>query len=181
MLEQPEVSMPASTAADGARAQHKLFGLARPTRRAETVTLSEAEVNALLAHHLLQARGVRLVTPSARLVGGDRLVLNARSPLRQLFDEASLGPLADVLPARWQGQPVWLHIGAQVRVDGGPRHQLKMDIDEFAVGRQRLPVPLLRLLVDPASVGLLQWALPDHIERVGVEPGRVVIQTASPR
>jgi hypothetical protein len=25
----------------------------------------------------------------------------------------------------------------------------------------------------------LQWALPDHVERVGVEPGRVVIQTAS--
>jgi hypothetical protein len=179
MLAHPDVRVAPSTAADGTRAQQKLFDLARQARRGETIALSEAEVNALISRHLVEARGVRLGTPNVRLVGGDRLVLNGQSPLRQLLDEAALGALADVLPARWQARPVWLHLGARVRVEGGPRRQLRMDVDEFAVGRQRLPTPMLRLLLDPASVGLLQWTLPDHVERVGIEPGRVVIQTAS--
>jgi hypothetical protein len=179
MLADPEVQPAPVTAADGSRAQSKLLDLARQSRRAETVTLSEAEVNALLARHLVEARGVRLSAPSARLIGDDRLVLNAQSSLRQLFEEVSLGLVAAVLPARWQARPVWVHVGARVRVDGGTRRQLRMDVDEFAVGRQRLPSLMLRLLLDPASVGLLQWALPSHVERVGIEPGRVVIRTAA--
>ena len=179
ILADPELAPSPATAADGSRAQNKLFDLARQARRGETVTLTEAEVNALLARHLVEARGVRLSAPRARLIGGDRLVLNAQSSLRQLFDEASLSVVADLLPTRWQARPVWLHVGARVRVDGGTRRQLRMEVDEFAVGRQRLPTPLLRLVVDPASVGLLQWALPSHVERVGIEPGRVVIQTAT--
>jgi hypothetical protein len=179
MLADPEVTPAPVAAADGSRAQSKLLDLARPSKRGETVTLSEAEVNALLARHLVEARGVRLSAPSARLIGGDRLVLNAQSSVRQLFDEVSLGLVADVLPSRWQARPVWVHVGARVRVDGGPRRQLRMDVDEFAVGRQRLPSPLLRVMLDPASVGLLQWSLPSHVERVGIEPGRVVIRTAA--
>jgi hypothetical protein len=179
MLAQPDVSAPTTTAADGARAQRKLFDLARQSRRGETVVLTEAELNALLARHLVQARGVRLVNPSVRLIGGDRFVLRAQSPLRQLFDEASLGAVAHVMPARWQVRPVWLRMGARVRLEEGPRRQLRVDVDEFAVGRQRLPAPAVRLLLDPASVGLLQWPLPEHVEHVGIEPDRVVIQTVS--
>jgi hypothetical protein len=179
MLAHPDLRVVPTTSADGARAQRKLFDLARQVRRGETIVLSEAEVNALISRHLVEARGVRLGTPTATLVGGDRVVLNGQSPLRQLLDEASLGWLADLLPTRWQTRPLSLHLGARVRVEGGSRRQLRVDVDEFAVGRQRLPAPLLRLLLDPASVGLLQWVLPDHVERVGIEPGRVVIQTAS--
>jgi hypothetical protein len=181
MLAQPDVTVPTTTAADGARAQRKLFDLARQARRGETVILTEAELNALLARHLVQARGVRLANPSVQLIGGDRFVLRAQSPLRQLFDEASLGAVAHVIPARWQARPVWLRMGARVRLEEGPRRQLRVDVDEFAVGRQRLPAPAVRLLLDPASVGLLQWPLPEHVEHVGIEPDRVVIQTASSR
>jgi hypothetical protein len=56
-----------------------------------------------------------------------------------------------------------------------------VDVDEFVIGRQRLPAPALRLLLDPAAVGLLQWTLPDHVESVAIEPDRVVIQTAASR
>jgi len=143
--------------------------------------LTEAEINALLARHLVEARGVRLAAPRARLIGGDRFVLHAQSPLRQLLDEASLGAVAGMLPQSWQARAVALRVGARVRVADGPRRQLRVDVDEFAVGRQRLPAPALRLLVDPAAVGLLQWTLPDHVEHVGIEPDRVVIQTASSR
>jgi hypothetical protein len=181
MLAQPDISVQPTTAADGARAQRKLFDLARQTRRGDTVFLTEAEVNALLARHLVEARGVRLASPSVQLIGGDRFLVRAQSPLRQLFDEAGAGAVADVLPTRWQARPVWLRVGARVRVEAGARRLLRVDVDEFAVGRQRLPAPALRLLLDPASVGLLQWTLPDHVEDVGIEPDRVVIQTAASR
>jgi hypothetical protein len=181
MLATPDISTSSWTSADGTRAQHKLFELARRTRATETVTLSEGEVNALLTRHLVEARGVRLASPSAQLLGGDRVLLDAQSTVRRLLDEMSLGALADILPARWQGRPVWIHVGARLRIEDGPRRHLRMDVDEFAVGRQRLPAAFLRVLLDPGSVGLLQWSLPDHIERVGIEPGRVVIHTAPPR
>lgn len=180
MLAEPDASVPVTTAADGARAQRKLFELGRQTKRAETIVLTETEVNALLARHVVEARGVRLASPSVELIGGDRFVVRAWSPLRQLLDEAALGALTNVLPARWQARPVWLRVGARLRVEDGARRQLRVDVDGFAVGRQRLPAPALRLLLDPAAIGLLQWTLPDHVERVGIEPDRVVIQTASP-
>jgi hypothetical protein len=179
MLADPEVPAPPATAADGSRAQSKLFDLARPPRRGETVTLSEAEVNALLARHVVEARGVRLGKPSMRLIGDDRLRVDAQSSLRHVLEEASLSRLADLLPAPWQARPVWLQFGGRVRVEeNGRRRHLRLDVDEFAVGRQRLPAPILRLLLDPASVGLLQWMLPSHIEHVAIEPGRVVIRTS---
>jgi hypothetical protein len=181
MLAKPDVSTPPSTAADGTRAQRKLFDLARRRQASETVALSEAEVNALLTRHLVEARGVRLAAPSVHLPGDDRVLLDAQSTVRRLLDEMSLGALADILPERWQGRPVWIHVGARVRIESGSRRHLRMNVDEFAVGRQRLPAPFLRVLLDPGSAGLLQWSLPDHIERVGVQPGRVVIYTSPPR
>jgi hypothetical protein len=181
MLGKTDISAPATTAADGSRAQRKLFDLARRTRAGESVVFTEAEVNALLARHLVEARGIRLSSPSARLTGGDRFVLHVQTPLRQLLDEVSLGAVAEMLPQRWQDRPVWLRIGARIRVEEGARRQLRVSVDEFAVGRQRLPAPALRLLLDPAAVGLLQWSLPEHVEHVGIEPDRVIIQTASPR
>jgi hypothetical protein len=179
MLALPDGTDPVTSAADGRRAQQKLFDLAGKPRRGEAVALSEPEVNALLARHLVEAGGVRLAGLSARLVGEDRLELSARSPMGQVLEEAALGALADMLPASWRARPVRLRVGARLRVEEGPPRQLRLEVDEFAVGRQPLPTPTLRLLVDPATVGLLRWRLPEHIERVGIEPGRVVIRIAS--
>jgi hypothetical protein len=179
MLADPAIGIPATTQADGARAQRKLFDLGRP-RTGETV-FTEAEINALLARHLVEARGVRLAAPSVQLIGEDRFVVRAQSPLRQLLEEAGLGVAADILPSRWATRPVWLRVGARTRIEDGPRRQLRIDVDEFAVGRQRLPAPALRLLLDPAAVGLLQWTLPEHVQNVGIEPERVVVQTVASR
>ena len=89
--------------------------------------------------------------------------------------------MASVLPAGWQARPVWLRVGARVRVESDAHRQLRVDVDEFSIGRQRLPAPALRLVLDPAAVGLLQWTLPDQVESVAIEPDRVVIRTAVPR
>lgn len=179
MLALPEGGDPVTSAADGSRAQQKLVSLARQGRRPATVTLTEAEVNALLARHVVEVRGARLAGLSARLVGGDRMELRARTPLGLALEEVGVGALAGVLPARWRTRPVHLRVGARLVIDDAGPRQLRLHVDDFAVGRQRLPSPLLRLLVDPATVALLRWRLPEHVERVGIEPGRVVIRTAS--
>lgn len=179
MLSKPAAaSLPATTAADGARAQQKIFAIARATRLEQPVTLSEAEINALLSRHLVEARGVRLNTVGVRLVGGDRVELTGQAPLRQLLDEAGLGSAVSVLPARWAEHPMWIHVGAHTRVSAGPRRQLSLDVENFAVGRQRLPASALRLLLDPAAVGLLRWPLPEHVHDLTIEPGRIIIRGA---
>lgn len=177
MLARPDRPPPAATtAADGSRAQQKIFDLSRRARLSQPVTLTEGEINALLDRHLVGARGVRLKTLSVRLEGDDRMEVTGQVPLRELVEDAGLGALAGVLPARWLERPVWIHVGAHAYVDGGPPRQLRLDVEHFAVGRQRLPARMLRLLLDPAAVGLLRWPLPGHVDSVTIERGRVVIR-----
>jgi hypothetical protein len=180
LLAQPAMAPAVTTAADGSRAQQKLFELTRRRRgAAETVVITEPEINALLTRHLVEARGVQLGAPSARLLGADRLEVMGSRPLGRILEEISLGSVGSVLPARWLERPIWLRIGAHIRVEErSPRH-LRLDVDALVVGRQRVPALALRLLMDPGGVGLLRWPLPSHIESVTIEPGRAIIKTTS--
>ena len=180
MLAKPEAAaLPTTTAADGSRAQQKIFSIARANQLPQPVTLTEAEINALLSRHIVEARGVRLNALAVRLVGGDRIELTGQAPLRQLLDEAGGSAAAGLLPARWLEHPMWVHVGARPHISAGPRRQLSLEVEDFAVGRQRLPARTLRLLLDPAAVGLLRWPLPEHVREITIEPGRVVIRGAS--
>jgi hypothetical protein len=180
MLGQPATSAIVMTAVDGSRAQQKLFDLTRRRRAtAETIIITEPEVNALLTRHLVEARGVQLQGSSARLLGGDRLEVTAYRPLGRILEEMSLAAIASVLPASWRERPIWFRVGAHVRVDERPPRHLLLDVDALAIGRQRVPALALRLLLDPGGVGLLRWSLPSHIESVTIEPGRAVIRTAA--
>jgi hypothetical protein len=180
VLGQPAIAPIVTTAADGSRAQQKIFDLSRRRRGpAEAVILTEPEVNALLTRHLVEARGAQLGSPSARLLGGGRIELAGYRPLGRILEEISLASLGSVLPTRWQERPIWLRVGAHVRVEErAPRH-LQLDVDALVVGRQRVPALALRLLMDPGGVGLLRWSLPAHIESVTIEPGRAIIRTVS--
>ena len=180
MLAKPAAAaLPATTAADGSRAQQKIFSIARAGQLPQPVILTEAEINALLSRHIVEARGVRLNALAVRLVGGDRIELTGQAPLRQFLDEAGVSAAAGLLPARWVEHPMWVHVGARPHISEGPRRQLSLEVEDFAVGRQRLPARTLRLLLDPAAVGLLRWPLPEHVREVTIEPGRVVIRGAS--
>jgi hypothetical protein len=62
-----------------------------------------------------------------------------------------------------------------------PRRALRLSARRVAVGRQRVPVVVLRLMLDPSSLKLMRIVLPPNVETVRIEPGRVVIQGTSPR
>ena len=180
MLRQPTITPILTTAEDGSRAQQKIYDLTRRRRAAaETVAITEAEVNALLTRHLVEARGVQLGAPSIRLLGGDRVEITGYRPLSRVLEELSLAALGGLLPSGWREHPIWFRIGAHVRVEERPPRHLQLNVDAVMVGRQRVPAMALRLLLDPGGVGLLRWPLSSHIESVTIEPGRAVIRTAS--
>jgi hypothetical protein len=177
----PDIQIPATTQADNARAQRKVADLLRRRGQAspdgKAVVFNEQELNALIARGVAQE--IPLATPVARLPEGGRLQFAGRLPLRHLLEERPFSRLTTVLPQPWLDRPVWLQVYARVSLEHAPRPYARLSIDEFHVGRQRLPVLLLRLLLDPGSLTLLRLPLPDNVEDIRIEPGHVIIRTAS--
>jgi hypothetical protein len=169
------------TAADGQRAQQKLYAAANRARGGESIALTEAEINAFLVRNIRQIGDAPLSEFRVRLPGRGTIEIAASTPLGALLqDDPTLGRARDVLPARWLGWPVWVHVTATPRVEriDGRRANLRLDVQQFRLGRQRLPALAARLLLDPSMTRLLRLPLPDGVETVSAEAGRVVIRFA---
>lgn len=181
LTQDPVIEIPVTTQVDNARARGKMLEIfrrrARPPRGTDTVVFSERELNALIARQL--AGDIPLSTPVARLPDRGVLELAGRLPVRQLLAEPPLSAIADLLPEPWLDRPVWVTVRARVTVEQGGRPHARLQVHEFEVGRQRLPILLLRLMLDPASLALLRLPLPDGVDEIRIEPGQVVIRTVS--
>src|SRR3990172_206364 len=152
-LQEPALAIPEASAADGVRAQQKIFELAR--RKSESaghVILTEREVNAFLTRHLAGAADLPLTGIAVRLRGDGLVEFKGRLPLRQVVGAPLLSTPPGLVPPRGPGGPRQLSLG------GG----------RFAVGRQPLPTVLLRLLLDPVALRALAWPLPDGVGSVTI-------------
>ncbi len=188
MLQEPDFPATLTTAAEGARAQQKIFEVARRLSgrsgaNGEPVVLSERELNAFLSRHLAEAAEARLSDVGLRLTEGGIAEFRGRIPLRHFVTEPPLSVLAGAVPAAWLDRPVWLRLGARARIEPGAtrarRRYLRLEVVEFAVGRQWLPASLVRFLLDPAMLRVLRWPVPDGVEAITIEQGRVLIRPAS--
>lgn len=183
MLQEPDLPAAAPTAAEGARAQQKIFDLARGRARAEPVVLTERELNALFSRHLAEMADAPLTSVGVRLRGDGVAEVRARLPLRHLTEEPPWSVIAQIAPAAWLERPVWLRVTVRPRVEApaapSRRRHLRLDVQGFAVGRQRLPAVLLRLVLPPTTLRMLRWPLPDGVGAVTIEAGRAVIRPAS--
>jgi hypothetical protein len=181
MLEAPAVLPVIATAADGAAAQQKLYIALRRGTAAEPVTLTEREVNALAVRNL--ETGADLSVLSLRLIDRDTVELLGRIPVGRLMAEVSAAP--GTLPASWRGRLVWLRIRGTPTLEGtvqagaASRRYVTLGVDAAWIGRVRVPVVLLRLLVDPGTFGALRWRAPVALREIRVEPGRIIIRVAS--
>ena len=189
-LRAPEFPSAETSPVEGVRAQQKIFEIARRGARrgdkaGEPIVLSEGELNAFLSRHLPESAELPLTEMALRLGDDGVAEFRARLPLRHLMGESPLAAFGGILPAGWLDHRVWLRVGVRPRLEPEParreRRYLRLEVTEFAVGRQRLPAVLLRVLLDPAALGVLRWRMPDGIDAVTVEPGRVVVRTASSR
>lgn len=183
LLQSPERPPLVTSQADGFSAQQKLFEIVvRPGRTRSTV-LSDRELTAFLARHLDPVADLGLRDVSVRLPAEGLAQFTGSLPLRSLTTEAPLRGLAGLLPGWWLERPVWLEVEARPRVEtgSGDRRYLRLDAEAVRIGRQRVPVFVLRLLLSPTALLALRWPLPEGIASVSVEPGRLVLQGASPR
>jgi hypothetical protein len=178
-----------ASAEDGRRAQAKILEIvrrgssSRQGRSRDPVVLSEGELNAFLERHLVAAADVPVSRLSVRLPERDRVELTGLVPIEYLLADGSLGRARAILPAAWLARPVAVRLAGRARVESGSRDRryLRFEVDEFALGHQRLPVAAARLVLDPAALGLLRWRLPEGVEDVTIEPGRAVVRTVSSR
>ena len=177
----PEVPVVVANAEDGARAQRKVFQLVGRGRSklVEPLVFTEAEVNALASRQL--AGQLPLSSPVVRLLAGDTVELFGRVPARRLLLDSPLSRLEELMPAGWGRREVWLRIRAHATLEAGKRPRLRFEPAEFAVGRLPLPTVMVRLLLDPGTLTIFQWSLPEEVEAVTIDTGRATIRVASSR
>lgn len=177
----PEVPVLVASAEDSARAQHKVFQLVDRGRgkRVGPIVFTEAEVNALVSRQL--AGQLPLSSPVVRLLAGDTVELFGRVPARRLLVDSPLSWFSDLLPSGWGRREVWLRIRARASLEAGPRPRLRFEPTEFAVGRLPLPTLMVRLLLDPGTLAIFRWSLPEDVEAVTIDAGRATIRVASSR
>jgi hypothetical protein len=177
----PEIPVITVTAEDSARAQRKIFQLVNRNRNRPPTPLvfTEVEVNAIITRQL--AGQLPVSSPVVRLLAGDSVELLGRVSARRLLTDSPLSWLSDLLPAGWGQRPVWLRIRAHAELEAGTRPRLRFEPTEFAVGRLPLPTVMVRLLLDPGTLAIFRWSLPDDVEAVTIEAGRATIQVASSR
>ena len=181
----PDIPAQETTAADGQRAQQKIFDVMRRagSGRPHSVALSEREVNAFLSRHLGGTAELPLENLSVRLPSDGHAEIAGRMPLRQLLGDGPASAVRGVLPESWLDHRLWLTQRVRATLESGEgrraRRHLRLDVERFWLGRLPMPGVLLRVLLDPMAVRLLRWPMPDAIDGLRIEPGRLVIQTAS--
>jgi hypothetical protein len=185
-FQQPPTTPHLGTAADGHRAQQKLFEIAtggamskRRDGRSADVTLSEPELNAFLTRHV-SADQLPLGGTSIRLVGDGVVEVAGRLPLRA-FTGDLLGGVLDQLPDRWRPGAMWLRVRGPIRLQAGAargdRRELRLDVERLWLGRRRLPTVVLSAMPGGTALQTARWPMLDAVESLTVDPGRVTIAT----
>lgn len=175
--EPPALTAPPTTPTEGRRAQQKLYDIAR--HAGGDVTLTDREINALLAWHLAESPRMPLAGVIVGLPAAGEVEVAGRVPLSHIVGES----LVSYLPARWGQRSAWIFLRARVSVEraGGNAKELHLDVREWTLGRQRLPAWLFGMILDPETRRVLRWPLPATVESVVVEPGRLTVRTTPAR
>src|SRR5262249_38046574 len=140
--------------------------------RQEPLTLSAAEVNAFLSGHV-QVKDSP-VWPVQVRIGQDDIELGGATTLGRLVEGALGRNLAGVLPAGVSAYPVWVATQGQIAVSSGGRTEFQAQT--ATLGRQRVPVRALWQALG-GRPSALAWRMPRIVERVAIEPGRLLIYT----
>jgi hypothetical protein len=171
--------------ADGLKAQQKIFDVLRRSGggRPHTATLSERELNAFLSRHLVETADLPFRRFAVRLPSDGRADIAGQLASRHLLGVWPLSALNGVLPAAWLDRGLWIVTRTRVTLEGGggarDRRHLRLDVEQCWLGRLPLPEFMLRVLLEPGTLRFLRAPMPEAIDGIRVEPGRLVIQSAS--
>lgn len=184
MATAPDVQPSRFTRSDGFSAQRKLYELvlreSGRSTRTDPVVLSEAEVNAFLANHLEEAAGLPFNPLVVRFAGG-QLEVKGQTVLRHLLQGPPFLQFMRYLPAEKLDQPVWVTVRGRFVVEH-PRSKTgrtyaRMDVTEFALGRQPVGRWLLWLMLGQTGSRLLRFQIPAVVDSVQIDERRAIIRT----
>jgi hypothetical protein len=143
--------------------------------RQEPLVLTADELNAFLAGHV-EVRDspvwpvrVQILPAEVELGGSTTLGRLAEAGLGQAFAGLLPGPLAE--------RPVWIATRGAVTVMPGGRAEFAAHT--AAIGRQAVPLALFWRVVG-GRPRTLAWRMPRVVERVEIQPDRLVIHTRRP-
>ena len=181
-----DIQAPPFTPSDGYRAQQKLYEIilraGRRSSRRDPIILTERELNAFLSRHLAESASLSFSRLSVLLLSDGSVEFRGRTELRNLMKRFPFAQIGPYLPAGKLDEPTWVRVRGRLRMDRGAvrrdREYATFDVAEFALGAQPLGVWLLQLLVGGQGRDLFRWQVPDVIESIAVEDGRLVIKTA---
>lgn len=144
----------------------------RVSARTEPIVIEDGDLNAFLARHF-HARRLTLEPLYVR-AGAGWLEVTGRTSARRVTASSGSKVWRRILPGALLDLEVWLSVRGRLAVVGGAA---EVTIDRVVIGRQSVPPSWLWGLtgLDPGE--LLAWRIPPVVERIAIEPGRVVIHT----
>jgi hypothetical protein len=144
------------------------------SKRHDPLVLTAEEVNAFLAGHV-EVRDSP-VWPVRVQIYPAEVELGGPTTLGRLV-EASMGARpAQVLPGPAAEHSVWITVRGSVAVSAG---RAEFVAHTAAIGRQGVPLALFWKVVGGRPRALI-WRMPRVVERVEIQPGRLVIHTRLP-
>lgn len=148
--------------------------------RQDPILLSEREINALVARHLVETAGLRFDPFAIRLAQG-QFLLQGRTVLRNLLQGPPFAQLATYLPAAQLDRPLWITVRGYIAVrpgePGGKPGQARVVLTEFNLGRQPVGNWPFSVVMGSAGARLLKWPVPGTLQDIDIEDRRVVIRT----
>lgn len=170
--------------ADGYSAQQKLYELvlrqSGRSSRQDPVVITEQEANAFLSNHLAEAADLPFSPISVRFVNG-QLEFSGQTVLRNLLQGPPFAQLLPYVSDSRLDTPLWVTVKGRIVIElgrtTGGRTYGRVDLNEFALGKQNLGTWLLSLMLGPTSTRVLRWQVPAVIHEVQLQDGKAVIVT----
>jgi hypothetical protein len=185
IFEDLDIQAPAFSQSDGYRAQQKLYEVilreGGKSSRRDAIVLSERELNAFLSRHLLEAASLSFSRLSVLLLSDNSVEFRGRTELRNLLKGFPFAQIAPYLPPGKLDEPVWVKVRGRLRMERGAvrrdREYASLDVSEFSLGAQPMGVWLLQILLGGRGQNLFRWQVPEVVQAIAVEEGRLVIRT----
>ena len=180
----PDVQVTRYSRADGHSAQQKLYELVlRQTGRSsrqDPVVITEQEANAFLANHLAEAADLPFDPLIVRFTNG-QIELQGQTPLRNLLQGPPFAQLLPYVSDNRLDRPMWVTIRGRIVIEGkgieGSRSYGRVDLSDFALGKQELGTWLVSFMMGPTAKRLLRWQVPSVVRDIQLQDGKAIVVT----
>ncbi len=184
IMSAPEVHPVRFTKADGYSAQQKLYEIvlrqSGRSSRQDPVILTEEEANAFLSNHLAEAADLPFNPLTVKFTSG-QIEVRGETALRNLLQGP---PFAQILPHVSDSRldrPIWVTVKGRIVIErgygGSGRAYGRVDLSEFALGKQDLGAWLLSLMLGSTSAKILRWQVPSVVQEVQIQEGKAIVVT----